>query len=310
MSVFLSQEKERRRQHLILLKTLENRKKQEERDKLREEKEKERKLLAERRLVQRQHEIEIARQLQRPVEDMELTDHKGITKLGQKISDIDITPTLLSEVLRIFIRCRNGGENELTKCLLDDPLEALNPTYKAKILAFLCDELVSSRTITSEIEHNIDSINNMRRDKWIVEGKLRKLRMTQVRKFHKQNNKVTGDEGESTNMSTASKRSEDDIAKLDDLEEKEIDSGHESDSTTATNHTGGNLSEEEDDITLEECEKKIEKLTKQHGNYRNKVNNASIKLRTVPYGEDRYKRQYWVLPYCGGMYIEGIESAD
>ncbi|KAK6180630.1 hypothetical protein SNE40_008641 [Patella caerulea] len=391
------QEKERRRQHLLLLKTLETRKKQEEREKLREERMNEKRILQERRMVQRQQEIEMARQLQRPMEDMELSDQKpfaepsripglvlsapayadclmaieflhnfgdalgldedslltidslqsamlnrndedvqdflslithllrfaledpgipnpreAVTSLGQKITDIEITPIILSEVLRIFIRCRNGGENELTKCLAEVPIEAQNPTLKARILGFLCDELVSSRNITSEIERNIDAINNMRRDKWIIEGKLRKLRITQVRKFHKQNKLNTSIEEDTsnTNMSAASKRSEDDIGKLEDLEDKEIDSGHESDSTVATNTTGGNLSEEEEEITLEECEKKIEKLTKQHNSYRTKVNNASNKLRTNHYGEDRYCRNYWVLPFCGGIFVEGLESAD
>ena len=27
-------------------------------------------------------------------------------------------------------------------------------------------------------------------------------------------------------------------------------------------------------------------------------------------GQDRYKRRYWVLPQCGGIYVEGMESGE
>ena len=43
--------------------------------------------------------------------------------------------------------------------------------------------------------------------------------------------------------------------------------------------------------------------------YRNKVFDASHRLRGITMGQDRYKRRYWVLPAAGGVYIEGFESA-
>lgn len=27
-------------------------------------------------------------------------------------------------------------------------------------------------------------------------------------------------------------------------------------------------------------------------------------------GQDRYKRRYWVLPQCGGVFVEGMESVE
>lgn len=27
-------------------------------------------------------------------------------------------------------------------------------------------------------------------------------------------------------------------------------------------------------------------------------------------GQDRYKRHYWVLPRCGGVFVEGMESDE
>ena len=48
----------------------------------------------------------------------------------------------------------------------------------------------------------------------------------------------------------------------------------------------------------------------QHNNYRDKVFNASQRLRAMSLGQDRYRRSYWVLPQCGGIFVEGVESAE
>ena len=54
----------------------------------------------------------------------------------------------------------------------------------------------------------------------------------------------------------------------------------------------------------------MEKLQKQHAQYRDKVFDASHKVRAIILGQDRYKRTYWVLPTAGGIYIEGMESGE
>lgn len=28
------------------------------------------------------------------------------------------------------------------------------------------------------------------------------------------------------------------------------------------------------------------------------------------YGQDRFRRRYWVLPHCGGVFIEAMESGE
>lgn len=38
---------------------------------------------------------------------------QAVTKLGQKIMDVDINDIVVSEVLRIFITARNGKPNEV-----------------------------------------------------------------------------------------------------------------------------------------------------------------------------------------------------
>lgn len=34
------------------------------------------------------------------------------------------------------------------------------------------------------------------------------------------------------------------------------------------------------------------------------------KLSAVSFGQDRYLRRYWILPKCGGIFVEGLESAE
>jgi len=40
-------------------------------------------------------------------------------------------------------------------------------------MVWLCDELNTSKTVTEEIDNNMESVLNLRRDKWELEGKLR-----------------------------------------------------------------------------------------------------------------------------------------
>ena len=44
--------------------------------------------------------------------------------------------------------------------------------------------------------------------------------------------------------------------------------------------------------------------------YRDKVFKESQHVRGIDLGRDRYKRNYWVLPHAGGVFIEGMESGE
>lgn len=43
---------------------------------------------------------------------------------------------------------------------------------------------------------------------------------------------------------------------------------------------------------------------------RQELFDSSHSLRSTIIGEDRYKRRYWVLPQCGGIFVEGRENRD
>ena len=43
---------------------------------------------------------------------------------------------------------------------------------------------------------------------------------------------------------------------------------------------------------------------------RQKLFDSSLSLRSMMIGEDRYRRRYWVLPQCGGIFVEGMENGE
>ena len=63
---------------------------------------------------------------------------------------------------------------QLSESLKTLPLEAFSVAQRASVLAFLCNELNCSKNITTEIERSLDRMGDIRRDKWVVEGKLRR----------------------------------------------------------------------------------------------------------------------------------------
>lgn len=48
----------------------------------------------------------------------------------------------------------------------------------------------------------------------------------------------------------------------------------------------------------------------QQSQYRKKLFEASHCLRSMMFGQDRYRRRYWILPQCGGVFVEGMESGE
>jgi len=72
---------------------------------------------------------------------------KALTNLGQKLSEIDITEHTFSEILRIYIRERNGFDDKLTQILSDTSFQTLITDEKAEILAFLCNDLSTNKRV-------------------------------------------------------------------------------------------------------------------------------------------------------------------
>ncbi|KAM7048934.1 bromodomain adjacent to zinc finger domain protein 2B isoform 10-T15 [Acridotheres tristis] len=251
------------------------------------------------------------------------TGYKAKTILGEHLLNVGINRDNVSEILHIFMEA-HCGQTELTESLKTKAFQAHSPAQKASVLAFLVNELACSKSVVSEIDKNIDYMSNLRRDKWMVEGKLRKLRIIHAKKTGKRDAAGSGDGGEEPHSleppAPGRKRrrkggdsdyDDDDDDDSDDQADEDDEDEEDKDDKKGKK---AEVCEDEDDgdqtASVEELEKQIEKLTKQQSQYRKKLFEASHCLRSMMFGQDRYRRRYWILPQCGGIFVEGMESGE
>ncbi|XP_057335181.1 bromodomain adjacent to zinc finger domain protein 2B-like isoform X8 [Microplitis mediator] len=474
----LLEERERRRQHMTLIRALENRRRMEEREKKRLEARAERIATKEKRAEQRKMEMELVEQIRKPVEDMELTDHRPLpelkripglklsgeafaeivmvfeflhnfgetlgfdmeslpslkslqlallndeeaeeeilsvmthllvcaiedpgipqparhtTGLGQSLRQADITHANISEVLRIYLYAnatgevkaltgvclererdkrfadhhQNGGDypstpsgknaqfyehlhnNETWKMserLRDKPFLALNPTHKAQMLGFLCNELLQNKAVIKQIEGSLETVAQLKKERFVLDTKIRKLRQLHSRKVRmeavgvivnktgdmitiekKENDEesnnatttVTANTTTVTVTSTAAAGTTTTAATTPTtttsttVEATPSEDNHPEDEVEdmSENESEGTQPEEEEDKNLsgEELGKKLDKLLKQSEEQLQKLNSSSKQLRAHVFGQDRYWRRYWELPCSGGIFVEAMESAE
>ncbi|XP_064517857.1 bromodomain adjacent to zinc finger domain protein 2B isoform X9 [Pseudopipra pipra] len=250
------------------------------------------------------------------------TGYKAKTILGEHLLSVGINRDNVSEILQIFMEA-HCGQTELTESLKTKAFQAHTPAQKASVLAFLVNELACSKSVVSEIDKNIDYMSNLRRDKWMVEGKLRKLRIIHAKKTGKREAAGGGEGGEEPHSleppqpGRKRRRKGDSDDDDDDEEDSEDQADEEEEDEEDKDEKKGkkaDVCEDEDDgdqtASVEELEKQIEKLTKQQSQYRKKLFEASHCLRSMMFGQDRYRRRYWILPQCGGIFVEGMESGE
>uniref|UniRef100_A0A1Y1JV23 Bromodomain adjacent to zinc finger domain protein 2B n=1 Tax=Photinus pyralis TaxID=7054 RepID=A0A1Y1JV23_PHOPY len=192
---------------------------------------------------------------------------------------------------------------KMSDMLKDKPFLALSPTDKAAMLAFICNELLQNKAVIRQIDASLEGVTQLKKERWIMDAKIRKLRTLHNRKVRSENAekvqvKVDG-------METAESVIDFPVPHKDELlddEENEI----------SENESLGTQPEEEEDNKLsgEELGKKLEKFVKQSETQLQCLNHASHQLRATCYGQDRYWRRYWSLPKGGGVYVEAIESSD
>ncbi|PNJ24414.1 BAZ2B isoform 2 [Pongo abelii] len=252
-----------------------------------------------------------------------ITGYKAKTALGEHLLNVGVNRDNVSEILQIFMEA-HCGQTELTESLKTKAFQAHTPAQKASVLAFLINELACSKSVVSEIDKNIDYMSNLRRDKWVVEGKLRKLRIIHAKKTGKRDTSGGIDLGEEQHpLGTPTpgrkrRRKGGDSDYDDDDDDDSDDQGDEDDEDEEDKEDKKgkktDICEDEDEgdqaASVEELEKQIEKLSKQQSQYRRKLFDASHSLRSVMFGQDRYRRRYWILPQCGGIFVEGMESGE
>lgn len=71
---------------------------------------------------------------------------------------------------------------KLSMALKDRPFVALNPTKKAQILAHLCNDLLMNKAVLKQIESSLETCNQMRKEKYMTDMKVRKYKALHMRK--------------------------------------------------------------------------------------------------------------------------------
>ncbi|XP_030052560.1 bromodomain adjacent to zinc finger domain protein 2A [Microcaecilia unicolor] len=216
--------------------------------------------------------------------------YQSLKILGEKISEIGLNRDTVSEVLRIFLEAY-GADLQLCDSLRSKPFQAHPPDVKATILAFIVSELNSSTIIINEIDRTLENMSNYRKSKWIIEGKLRRLKFALAKKTGCPESELGLEEGQLQYSSHM----------LEDASMEPVDEGRKS----RKDEEGGSPSA----ASILELERQIEKLTKRQSFFRKKLLHASQALRTVILGQDRFRRRYWVLPRLGGIFVEGSDSS-
>ncbi|XP_048343814.1 bromodomain adjacent to zinc finger domain protein 2A isoform X2 [Sphaerodactylus townsendi] len=215
--------------------------------------------------------------------------------LGEKLSEITLNRDTVSEVLRCFLMAY-GADEDLCDSLRTKPFQALPPHKKASVLAFLVNELNSSALIINEIDKTLENMSNHRRNKWIIEGKLRRLKIALAKKTGRPESEISGlEEGHWRRSSRITEENED-----MELEQEERTRAYK---TRKTDENDTPV------FSVPELERQIEKLSKRQMFFRKKLLHSSQLLRASSLGQDRYRRWYWVLPHLSGIFVEGCEAS-
>ncbi|XP_073325774.1 bromodomain adjacent to zinc finger domain protein 2A isoform X2 [Pagrus major] len=224
--------------------------------------------------------------------------YQSVKILGDKLAELELTRGTVSEVLRIFLES-HGFDTEVCNMMRTKPFHALPPDTKAAILGFLVDELSSSNIVTSDIDNTLENMATYRKNKWIIEGKLRKLKAALARRTGRSEEELCFEE----------RRRSARVAEEENLSLEEsgliVERGNRrarkeepklSDSESPTN------------ASIPELERQIDKLTKRQAFFRKKLLQSSHSMRATLLGQDRYRRRYLALPHLGGVLVEGPEE--
>uniref|UniRef100_A0A8C6LF13 Bromodomain adjacent to zinc finger domain 2B n=1 Tax=Nothobranchius furzeri TaxID=105023 RepID=A0A8C6LF13_NOTFU len=303
------QERERRRQHVMLMKAVEARKKAEERERLRQEKRDEKRLNKERKLEQRRLELEIARELKKPNEDMCLSDHKPLPEFS-RIPGLILPGRAVSDCLMLMQFLRGFGK------VLGLDLNADVPT-----LGMLQEGLLNVGDSMGQVQDLLVKLLSLAVcDPGLPPGHKTKTMLGD----HLTNVGINRDNvSEVLQMYMSSHCANTDLAPLAlSLKTKAFQAHTPAQKASILGFLANELA---CNVAIVVSQLKLRTFCsvgafynqygcflsfQQHHQTRKKLFEISHSLRSMMYGQDRYRRRYWVLPHCGGVFIEAMESGE
>lgn len=232
----------------------------------------------------------------------------------------------------------NNERFKLSESLKDKPYVALNSTVKAQIFAMLCNDLLLNKAVCRQIETGLESQAVLKKERFMLDNKVRKYKSLVARKvkieqyeksqqllkkeadMDEENAALIKDETEKVSENekideeTIPKQQDESFIKAEEPQTKAPlnDVGLPSEKLDDDNTDDESELEEDEDtaMTSDEVQKKLEKILEQSFHTKKQLQKALNSLRAKHYGQDRHWRRYWYLPKCGGIYVEGLESAQ
>ncbi|CAF3685431.1 unnamed protein product [Rotaria socialis] len=232
---------------------------------------------------------------------------KALTNLGQKLSEIDITEHTFSEILRIYIRERNGFDDKLSQILSDVSFQVLIPDEKAEVLAFLCNDLSTNKRVVDEIDRNLEELIGLKHEKLEIEKRLRRL------KFEKYNN--ANSNSNVKKMATLLREKDLNSSDNESPDDSDGESMKNDEDTSIANDPATITADDQDIETLDETkiddiDKRLALVTRKYTLSKRRVIDKQCRVRALHLGQDRYRRRYWYFSHLPGIYVEGLTSGD
>jgi hypothetical protein len=234
-----------------------------------------------------------------------------------------------SKNLRFYEVLHDNDRYKLSESLKDKPYVALNSTVKAQILAMLCNDLLLNKAVCRQIEGGLESQAVLKKEKFLLDNKVRKYKSMvahkqKIEQYERSQQLLkkeaemdeqgkVGVEGEIENPENSDAKPEDFEKVAEAINKTAVDNGIVAEKLDDENTDDESVELEEDEDTAmssEEVQKKLEKIMEQSFHTKKQLQKALNSLRAKHYGQDRFWRRYFYLPKCGGIYVEGLESAQ
>ncbi|CAB3241680.1 unnamed protein product [Arctia plantaginis] len=81
-----------------------------------------------------------------------------------------------------YEQLHNNATYKLSEALRDKPYLALNATTKARILAYVCDELLQNKAVLRQLDTSLEHLNQLKKERYLMDMKIRKVRVLHQRK--------------------------------------------------------------------------------------------------------------------------------
>nr|XP_032525130.1 uncharacterized protein LOC116776136 [Danaus plexippus plexippus] len=315
---YITEERERRRQHTAFIRQLDARRRWEDRERRKHQNLLDRLLAKEKKLQQRRKEMELLAELRRPQEDSSLSDHKPLPKLD-RIPGLRIPGQAMADLLQVYEFLHNFGQ-ALGFGESNQTFDRFQITWCS---VKYCVAMATKRS-GSGIDSRVSTIQII-----ISPSKIWRRPEQESRHAHETEDKPETPKKESSpdkqhTPSPFKDESDKELSPLKDLSKKMLNNNKDDDVKDKDDvmadcdgllsdlESEGTQPEEDEDKNLssEELSRKLEKLLRQSEQQLLALAAGSHELRATCYGQDRYWRRYWSLGKAGGVLVEALESAQ